>query len=72
MCLRTAARSRPASVVTSRSSTNTWPLSGRTSPTMWRSVTLLPVPLRPSRQKALPGRHLEREVVEDRLRPEAS
>ena len=54
MCLRTSASSRPASAVMSRSSTNTLPLSGCTRPTMWRSVTLLPVPLRPSRQNAWP------------------
>ena len=55
MCLRTSPSSRPRSVVISRSSTNTRPLSGCIRPMMWRSVTLLPVPLRPSRQNAVPG-----------------
>ena len=66
MCLRTSPSSRPLSAVMSRSSTNTFPLSGCTSPMMWRSVTLLPVPLRPSRQNACALRDLERHVVEHR------
>ena len=40
------------------------PRSGFTRPTMCRSVTLLPVPLRPSRQNAASALHLERHVVQ--------
>ena len=56
-----AARRAPAM---SCPSTNTWPSSGFTSPMMCRSVTLLPVPLRPRRQKARDLRNIERDIVE--------
>ena len=52
MRLRTSARLRRSSAVISRPSTNTFPESGCTRPMMCLSATLLPVPLRPSRQKA--------------------
>src|SRR5262249_22129914 len=47
--------SRARSAVMSRPLTMTRPSSGWTRPMMWRSVTLFPVPLRPSRQNASPG-----------------
>ena len=45
----------PSSALISSPSTNTRPASGRTRPTMCRSVTLLPVPLRPRMTKPLPA-----------------
>ena len=51
-----AESSGPSSALISSPSTNTRPLSGRTRPMMWRSVTLLPVPLRPRMQKPAPRR----------------
>ena len=37
---------------------------------MWRSVTLLPVPLRPRMTKAAAARHVERHVVQHLARAE--
>ena len=45
---RTAAKAAGGSAVISASSTKTRPASGRRRPTTCRSITLLPVPLRPS------------------------
>ena len=54
MRCRTAASAGGDSAVISSSSTNTRPESGCRRPTMCRSVTLFPVPLRPSTTVARP------------------
>ena len=55
MCFRTSASCRPGSVVMSALLDEHAPaIRLRTSPMMWRRATLLPVPLRPSRQNAWP------------------
>src|SRR5512134_3099566 len=55
MPCRSSPSSAPASSLTILSPTNTLPASGFRRPMMCLSVTLLPVPLRPSRQNAVPA-----------------
>ena len=70
MCFRTSASSRPASVVMSRSSTNTFPLSGRTSADDVAEGDALAGAAASEQAERLARRNLERDVVEHLQRAE--